>query len=67
MKEGIISLIVAVLCLLALIEFSREDKYIMRDECVFHETREWTGDGISVNYTPVTCDTAKFYKYHIEP
>jgi hypothetical protein len=49
-----------------MIQVNTEDKYVMRDGCVYHKTTELSGDDFETNYTLVTCDSTKFHKYTIE-
>jgi len=42
------------------------DKYVMRDGCIYHKTKELAGDEFDISYTKVTCDESEFYKFKIE-
>ncbi len=63
--KTVFGLIVCVLCLWFIITASHEDKYVMRDGCVYHFTQDWNGISVDGNYTKVTCDSTKFHKYRI--
>jgi len=63
--KTIFVIIVMIICFLILFS-AEEDKYIIRDGCIYHKTKEWTGDGFSINRTKVTCDKLQFKKYKIE-
>lgn len=43
-----------------------EDKYIIRDSCIYHKTAENIGGQLFVNYTLTTCDEKQFNQYKIE-
>ena len=49
-----------------MIKINTEDKYVIRDGCVYHKTTELSGDDFQTNYTLVTCDSVEFHKYELE-
>ena len=69
MKE---SLILGIMCVIAFItlfflfETSKEDYYIVRDNCLYHFTQRYNGTNIESHYTKVTCDTLEFKNYVIK-
>lgn len=64
--SGIVIIIVCLLLVVVLNWAGSYDKYVMRDGCVYHKTKEMAGDDFDISYTLVTCDENEFYKYEIE-
>lgn len=66
---GIVAIVV-IFVVFSLIAWSgTEDKYVMRDGCIYHKTKELVGGGeitFDIEYTLVTCDSTQFHKYTIE-
>lgn len=63
---GLIILVVVFTIGYFFIWIGSEDKYVMRDGCIYHKTKEFVGEGFDIEYTPVTCDSSQFHNYTIE-
>jgi len=63
MKETVASIFIIVGCLFVVIGLSHEDKYQIRDGCMYHITKDWNGIDTDQSTTLVTCDESEFHKY----
>jgi hypothetical protein len=64
---GGMGIIIVCLVLVAVMNWAGSyDKYVMRDGCVYHKTKEMAGESFDIEYTLVTCEENEFYKYEIE-
>lgn len=64
---GIFAIIIAIAIIYIIAAVGEEDKYVLRDGCIYHKTKEYVGEGgFDVEYTLVTCEEGEFHKYTVE-
>jgi hypothetical protein len=64
---GIAAIIIAIILISIVAAAGEEDKYVLRDGCIYHKTKEFIGEGgFDVEYTLVTCEEGEFHKYTVE-
>ena len=65
--KGIAAIVIAIAIIYIIAAIGEGDKYVIRDGCVYHKTKEYVGEGgFDVQYTQVTCEESEFHKYTIE-